>query len=67
LLENGTAFVKEELRNSTIGQKYTVIENKAKGKKKGLHRKDVGNKRSEDLSQSLLSKSRLNAVILRRS
>lgn len=45
MLENGFALVREEFKNSILGQKYTAIEQKAKDKKKGLHNKNLGTRR----------------------
>jgi hypothetical protein len=66
LLENGYAFVKEEFRNSVLGQKYSALESQAKSKLKGLHKKDVGSRRFEDLTLPPVSKAHTESYVQRR-
>jgi endonuclease YncB( thermonuclease family) len=50
MVEQGWGFVREEFVNSVLSLKLTELEKKAKEKFKGLHSKEIGVHRPEDLT-----------------
>lgn len=51
LVEQGWGYIREEFANSILSIKLADLEKKAKEKGKGLHSKDIGVHRPEDLTQ----------------